>query len=142
MEPIDNSFDDLLNSVHKEGVTLFESNNTKIPCILLRNERFNEIAKSFYEKSYAVDSKLNILHDDKKHVFVEIVLMFSKARIEQRILIYANKNLEFFEILAESAIIGILPESDSQTESNILMIQLARKDEVKKALGIINFYLK
>ena len=48
MEPIDNSFDDLLNSVHKEGVTLFESNNTKIPCILLRNERFNEIAKSLF----------------------------------------------------------------------------------------------
>ena len=142
MEPTDHSFEDLLNSVHKEGVTLFEYNNMKVPCILLKNERFHEIARAFYGKAHTVDSKLNILHDDKKHVFVEIVLKFSKAGIEQKILLYTNKHLEFFEYLAESAIIGLLPESGNQTEANILMVQLARKNEIEKALEIIKSYLK
>lgn len=142
MKPVPHSFDDLLNSVHKEGVTLFDYNDMKVPCIVLKNQRFFEIAKAFYGKPLVVDSTLNVLHDDRKHVFVEIDLKFSTVGMEEQILLYANENLEFFEHLAQSAIIALVPESVESTEANILMVQLPRKDAIEKAVEMIKSYLK
>ncbi len=142
MKPLPVSFDDLLNSVHKEGVTLFDYNNMKIPCIVLKNERFYEISRAFYGKPLAVDSTLNVLHDDRKHVFVEIDLQFSTVGMEEQVLLYANENLEFFEHLAHSAIIALVPESVESTDANILMVQLPRKDTIEKAVEMITSYLK
>ena len=85
-----NSFEDLLNLAHKEGVTLFNYNNAMIPCIFVKPEIFDEITKACYGKPLAVDANLNILHDDQKHVFVEILLKFSSAGLEHRFLFYAN----------------------------------------------------
>jgi hypothetical protein len=142
MEPTPHSFEDLLNLVHKEGVMLFDYDNMKIPCLVLKGERFKEIAKAFYGKPLVVDSNLNIMHDDKKHVFVEIVLKFTSVDTEEKVLLYANENMEFFEHLAESAIIGLVPVSIEGQEARILMVQLPRRETLEDALEMIKSYLK
>ena len=130
-----------MNSVHKEGITLFDYNNMKIPCIFVKNEIFNEISKACYGKTLAVDSDLNILHDDRKHVFVEILLRFSAAELEQKVLLYANDNLDFFEHLAQSGIIAIASEPSGQASTNIFMVQLPRRDTLDDALELIRSYM-
>lgn len=121
---------------------LFDYDNMKIPCLVLKGERFKEIAKAFYGKPLVVDSNLNIMHDDKKHVFVEIVLKFTSVDTEEKVLLYANENMEFFEHLAESAIIGLVPVSIEGQEARILMVQLPRRETLEDALEMIKSYLK
>lgn len=121
---------------------MFDYNKMKIPCVLLKNDRYDEIAKAFYGKSLVIESNLNILHDDKKHVFVEILLTSSAAGIEQKVLLFANEDLDFFENWAKCGIIGLLPASLGQGDANILMIQLPRIDSIAKALDTIKSYLK
>jgi len=137
-----NSFKDLLSSVHKEGTTLFNHSDMKIPCIFVKHDMFDEIVKACYGKPLVVDANLNILHDDQKHVFVEILLNFSTAGLEKKVLLYANENLEFFERLAESCIIALAPEPVGQASANIFMVQLPKRDAVEKALELIKSYLK
>jgi len=137
-----NSFEDLLNLVHKEGFTLFNYDNTVIPCIFVKPQRFDEITKACYGKPLAVDANLNILHDDQKHVFVEMLFKFSSADLEEKILLYANENLEFFECLAESGIIALTPKSAGQASMNIFMVQLPKRDAAEKALELIKSYLQ
>ncbi len=141
MEP-SNSFKDLLSSVHKEGTTLFKYNDMMIPCIFVKRELFDEITKACYGKPLVVDANLNILHDDQKHVFAEILLNFSTAGLEKKVLLYANENLEFFERLAESCIIALAPEAVGQASANIFMVQLPKRDAIEKAFDQIKSYLK
>ena len=131
-----------MNSVHKEGITFFDYNNMKIPCIFVKNEIFAEISKACYGKTLAVDSDLNILHDDRKNVFAEILLRFSATGLEQKVLLYANDNLEFFERLAQSGIIAIASEPHSRASTNIFMVQLPRRDALDNALELIRSYMK
>jgi len=136
------SFEELLNSVHKEGVTVFNYNDMKIPCIFVKHERFDQIVKACYGKTLVVDANLNILHDDQKHVFVEVLLKFSDIAVEQKVLLYANENLEFFEQFAQSGIIALAPEPTGYESTNIFMVQLPKKDAVERALELIKSYLK
>lgn len=136
------SFEEMLNLVHKEGVTVFNYDKTKIPCIFVKHDRFDEIAKACYGKPLAVDANLNILHDDQRHVFVEILLKFSDAGLEQKVLLYANENLEFFEHLAQSGIVALAPEPVGHESANIFMVQLPKRDAVERALDLIKSYLK
>ena len=131
-----------MNSVHKEGITFFDHNNMKIPCIFIKNEIFDEISKACYGKTLAVDADLNILHDDRKNVFVEILLRFSATALKQKVLLYANDNLEFFERLAQSGIIAMASEPHSQASMNIFMVQLPRRDTIDNALELIRSYMK
>ncbi|MFQ5920519.1 MAG: hypothetical protein ACE5JV_00705 [Nitrososphaerales archaeon] len=136
------SFKELLDSVHKEGISLFDHDGMKVPCILVKRQTFDEIAKACYGKPLVVDSNLNILHDDQKHVFVEILLNFSRVGIAQKILLYANDNLEFFEHLSQSGIIALAPGPAEQAGSNIFMVQLPRKDALERSLELIKSYMK
>lgn len=142
MKPSQYSFEELLNSAHKEGTTFFDYNDMKIPCIFLANERYDEIVKACYGRPLTVDANLNILHDDMKHVFVEIVLKFSEIGLEQKVLLYANDNLQFFEHLAERGIMAIAPQQTGQASANIFMVQLPRRETVEDALETIRSYLK
>lgn len=139
MEPTEYSFEELLRRTHKEGVGLFDYNDMKIPCIFVKQRTFDEILRMCYGKPALVDANMNVLHDDKKHVFVEIMLNFKEY--EQSILLYANDTLEFFKRLAESGIIAFAPEGSQQT-GNIFMVQLPRRDALEKVLKMINLYLK
>jgi len=136
------SFEELLNLVHKEGITLFNYDGMNVPCIFVKHDRFDQIVGACYGKPLAVDANLNILHDGQKHVFVEILLKFSTAGLEQKVLLYANENLEFFEHLAQSGIIALAPEPIGQASANIFMVQLPKRDAVEKALELIKSYLK
>ena len=53
-------------------------------------------------KPLSVDTNLNILQDGLGHVFVEMLLTFSHGGINEKILVNANENLEFFESLASN----------------------------------------
>jgi hypothetical protein len=136
------SFEEMRNSVHREGTTLFDHDGMKVPCILVKQETFDSIAKACYGKPMVVDSNLNILHDDRKHVFVEIVLKFAGTAVEQRVMLYANETIEFFEHLAGSGIIAIAPAPPAQAGSNIFMVQLPRKDAIERAVEMIRSYMR
>jgi hypothetical protein len=139
---MDYSFKDLMNLAHKDGITIIKHNDAMVPCVLVKPERFDEIMKACYGKRLGVDANLNILHDDQRHVFVEMLLKFSTASLEHKVLLYANENLQFFEHLAESGIIALAPKSVSQTSTNIFMVQLPRRDAAEKALELIKSYLQ
>ena len=72
-------------------------------------------------KPLSVDTNLNILQDGLGHVFVEMLLTFSYGGINEKILINANENLEFFESLAENT---MLPIASVSHPEKIFMIQL------------------
>lgn len=137
------AFKELLDSVHKEGITLFDYNGMKVPCIFVKQEIFDGIAKACYGKPIVVDSYLNILHDDQKHVFVEILLRFSGTGVEQKILLYANESIEFFEHLAQSSMIALAPAPIGQAAgSNIFMVQLPKRDALERSLEMIRSYMR
>ena len=51
--------------------------------------------------------------------------------------------IEFFEALAESGLISLLPDSSAYANSqNVFMIQLPKKDAAVKALEIIKLNAK
>ena len=143
IKPVEHShsFEDLLNSVHK-GISILNYDDMIIPCIFVKHDRFEEIAKACYGKPLVVDANLNILHDDQKHVFVEILLNFSSAGLEQKVLLYANENLDFFERMAQSGIIALAPEPIDQASPNIFMVQLPKREAVERALELIKSCLK
>ena len=123
----------LLDRVH-DGITTFEYNQKNIPCIILSEQRFHEIMSKVAGKPVSVDTNLNILQDGQGHVFVEIVLSFSKG-INETILVYANTSVEFFELLAQTSMLALTPIH--LTEENIFMIQLPKPEKAIEALDII-----
>ncbi len=131
-------FDELRDSLHKEGVTIIEYDGLKIPCILINNDRFDELIKYYSNRTLMVDAKLDIWHNESKDVFVNIILEFESYG-KMDVLLYANQTLPFFECLAESGMIALIREHNP---SNIIMIQLARKDEIEEALNNIRAYMK
>ena len=85
-------------------------------------------------KPLSVDTNLNILQDGLGHVFVEMLLTFSYGGINEKILINANENLEFFESLAENTMLAIASVSHPE---KIFMIQLPKPEKTHEAFEII-----
>jgi len=85
-------------------------------------------------KPLSVDTNLNILQDGLGHVFVEMLLTFSHVEINEKILINANENLEFFESLAKNTMLAIASVSHPE---KIFMIQLPKPEKTHEALEII-----
>ena len=83
--------------------------------------KFAVILSKVALKPFVVDTNLNILQDGLGHVFVEMLLTFSHGGINEKILINANDNLEFFESLAENTMLAIASVNHPQ---KIFMIQL------------------
>jgi hypothetical protein len=138
MEP-SGEFKRLLESVHRE-ITLIDYNEMKVPCVIVKRDRFEEIMKAFYGRPQRVNANLNILHDDQKHVFVEILLNFANLT-PMKVLLYANETLEFFEHMAASGMIALVPEHVEESSANIFMVQLPRRDSIERALELIRSYL-
>ena len=125
----------LLDKVH-QGITSFEYNSSKVPCIILPEHRYIEIMKKVAGKPVSVDTNLNILQDGLGHVFVEVALTFSLGDITEKILLYANTSLDFFESLAKTSMLALSSSSDVGNE-NIFMIQLPKPEKAINALEII-----
>lgn len=131
-----NEMKKLLEKVHPE-ITSYDFNNSKVPCIILSEQRYLEIMKKVAGKPISVDTNLNILQDGSGHVFVEVVLIFSLGGITEKIWINANASLDFFESLAQTSMLALSSPSSDAGKENILMIQLPKPEKAVNALEII-----
>ena len=126
----------LLDRVHK-SVTLFNYNGSKVPCIILAENQFNQMMDKIAGKPVSVDTNLNILQNGKGNVFVEISLDFSSGNIHEKILLYANDSIEFFESLAKTSMLALSSTQSQVGQENVFMIQLPRPEKALNALEII-----
>ena len=131
-----NEMKKLLEKVHPE-ITSYDYNNSKVPCIILSEQRYLEIMKKVAGKPISVDTNLNILQDGLGHVFVEVVLTFSLGGITEKIWINANASLDFFESLAQTSMLALSSPSSDAGKENIFMIQLPKPEKAVNALEII-----
>ncbi len=130
-----NELERLLSKTHKE-ITTFTFNKTEVPCIVFPEKKFEGILGRIAGRPVSVDTNLNILQDGLGHVFVEINLTFSIGGISEKILLYANESLEFFELLAKTAMLALSSPPELGKE-NIFMIQLPKPERTVNALAII-----
>ena len=128
-----NELDELLNNSHKD-LSVEDFDGKRIPCIGFEGQKFYDMLNKVSGKPLSVDTNLNILQDGLGHVFVEILLTFSHGGINEKIIVNANENVEFFESLAENTMIAIA--SVDQPEK-IFMIQLPKPERTREALEII-----
>lgn len=126
----------LMDRVHV-GVTSFNYNGIAVPCIILAEKKFDEIMAKVAGRPLSVDTNLNILQDGLGHVFVEVVLTFSEGGVEEKLLLYANESLEFFESLATSSMLALSSPHSQVGKDNVFMIQLPRPEKISDALDII-----
>jgi hypothetical protein len=126
----------LMDKVHL-GVTSFNYNGTQVPCIILTEKKFDEIMTKIAGKPVSVDTNLNILQNGLGHVFVEVVLTFSLGGIEEKLLLYANESIAFFESLESTAMLALSSPHSQVGKENIFMIQLPRPEKITSALEII-----
>jgi hypothetical protein len=131
----------LLENVHKD-ITMFDYNGTKVPCIIFEEKKFDNIMKTVSGKPVSVETNLNILQDGLGHVFVEISLNFSYGGIGEKILLYANESIEFFESLASTSMLALSSPHSEYGRSNVFMIQLPKPERAVNALEIIKNGLK
>jgi hypothetical protein len=132
-----NTLEEFKTNLHKEGATLVEFSGSKVPCILLGQQHYEEMLQKVYGKKVRADTLLDIFYDGQD-VFVDVQVKFLDTDFEENYLLYANDMIEFFEALAESGLISLAPDSSAYTNSqNFFMIQLPRKDAAEKALEII-----
>src|SRR5579864_922083 len=134
-------FERLLAESHKD-VTLFDYSGTKVPCIILEEKRFENIMNTIAGKPVSVETNLHILQDGLGHVFVDMSLNFSQGNIVEKLLLYANDFLEFFEALAASSLLALSSPRSEYGKSNVFMIQLPKPERAVNALEIIKKGLK
>ena len=127
---------ELLSKVHK-SVTVFNYNGNKVPCIILTERRFSEIMDKIAGRPVSVDTNLNILQNGMGNVFVEITLDFSDGNIHEKILLYANESLDFFESLATTSMLALSAPHSQVGQENVFMIQLPKPERATNALDII-----
>jgi hypothetical protein len=127
---------ELLSRVHK-SVTVFNYNGNHVPCIILTERRFSEIMDKIAGKPVSVDTNLNILQNGMGSVFVEITLDFSDGNIHEKILLYANESLDFFESLAKTSMLALSSPHSQVGQENVFMIQLPKPERATNALDVI-----
>jgi hypothetical protein len=126
----------LMDRVHM-GVTSFNYNGTKVPCLILSEKKFDDIMAQIAGKPLSVETNLNILQDGFGHVFVEISLVFSLGGIEEKLLLYANESLAFFESMASTSMLALSSPHSQVGKDNVFMIQLPRPEKISNALDLI-----
>ena len=128
-----NELNEFLKNCHKD-LSVEDFEGKKVPCIGFEGRKFDDILNKVAGKPLSVDTNLNILQDGLGHVFVEMLLTFSYGGINEKILINANENLEFFESLAENTMLAIASVSHPE---KIFMIQLPKPEKTHEAFEII-----
>ncbi|MGI0004658.1 MAG: hypothetical protein ACREAX_05105 [Candidatus Nitrosotenuis sp.] len=126
----------LMDRVHL-GVTSFNYNGIDVPCLILSEKRFDEIMAQIAGRPLSVETNLNILQDGLGHVFVEIAMAFSEGGIEEKLLLYANESMPFFESMASCAMLALSSPQSHMGRDNVFMIQLPRPEKISSALDII-----
>ena len=128
-----NELDELLNKSHKD-LSVEDFEGKRVPCIGFEGRKFDNMLSKVSGKPLSVDTNLNILQDGLGHVFVEMSLTFYHGGINEKILVNANENVEFFESLAENTMLAI---ASVEHPEKIFMIQLPKPDRTRDALEII-----
>ncbi len=126
----------LLSQVH-DGITVFDFDNNKTPCIIIEEKKYDEILSKVAGESLSINTELNILQDGLGNVFVEIILIFSKGNISEKFLINAKTDLAFFESLANTSMLALSSPKSNYGKDNVFMIQLPRPEKAHDALEII-----
>ncbi len=138
---LDDEMKKLLSRVH-QSITVFNYNGNNIPCIILSEKRFSEIMEKIAGKPVSVNTNLNILQNKLGNVFVEVSLDFSEGDILEKILLYANKSLDFFESLAKTSMLAISSPHSQVGQENVFMIQLPKPEKAINALDLIKRGIK
>ena len=128
-----NELDEMLNKSHRD-LSVEDFEGKKVPCIGFEGRKFDDILTKVAGKPLSVDTNLNILQDGLGHVFVEMLLTFSHGGINEKVLINASQNLEFFESLAENTMLAIASVNHPE---KIFMIQLPKPERTQEAFEII-----
>ena len=128
-----NELDELVNNSHKD-LSVEDFEGKRIPCIGFEGQKFYDMLNKVSGKPLSVDTNLNILQDGLGHVFVEMLLTFSHGGINEKIIVNANENVEFFESLAENTMLAIASVDHPE---KIFMIQLPKPERTRDALEII-----
>ena len=128
-----NELDELLNKSHKD-LSVEDFEGKRIPCIGFEGRKFDDMLNKVSGKPLSVNTNLNILQDGLGHVFVEMLLTFSHGGINEKILVNANENIEFFESLAENTMLAIASVDHPE---KIFMIQLPKPQRTREALEIV-----
>ena len=123
----------MLNNSHRD-LSVEDFEGKQVPCIGFEGRKFDDILNKVAGKPLSVDTNLNILQDGLGHVFVEMLLTFSHGEINEKILINANENIDFFEALAENTILSIASVNNPE---KIFMIQLPKPERTREAFEII-----
>ena len=126
--------DELLNKSHKD-LSVEDFEGKRVPCIGFEGQKFDDMLNKVSGKPLSVDTNLNILQDGLGHVFVEMLLTFSHGGINEKILVNANENIEFFESLAENTMLAI---ASVEHPEKIFMIQLPKPERTREVLEIIH----
>ena len=131
----------LLEQVHQE-ITVFDFDGKPVPCIILEEKKYDEILSKIAGKPTSIKTDLNILQDGLGHVFVEVLLTFSQGGIMEKILVNANKDLNFFQSLAKTSMLALSSPKSTYGKENVFMIQLPKPEKAHDALEIIEKGLK
>ncbi len=138
---VNDEFERLFFQRHKD-TTLFDLDGKKVPCIILEERRFDGMMKAIAGKPFSVETNMNILQDGLGHVFVNMTLNFSQGGIEEKVLLYANESVDFFEALAGTSMLALSSPHSEYGRSNVFMIQLPKAERILNALEIIKKGLK
>ena len=130
---VSNELEEMLNKSHRD-LSVEDFEGKKVPCIGFEGRKFDDILTKVAGKPLSVDTNLNILQDGLGHVFVEMLLTFSHGGINEKVLINASQNLEFFESLAENTMLAIASVNHPE---KIFMIQLPKPERKREAFEII-----
>ena len=130
---INSELDELLKKSHKD-LSVEDFEGKKIPCIGFDGQKFDDMLNKVAGKPLSVDTNLNILQDGLGHVFVEMILTFSNGGINEKILVNANENIEFFKSLAKNTMLAIASVNHPE---KIFMIQLPKPERTHEAFEII-----
>ena len=126
----------LLEDSHEE-ITIFDFDGKPVPCIIFDEKKYDDLLTKVAGKALSINTDLNILQDGLGHVFVEIILTFSQAGIQEKILVNANKHLEFFQSLAKTTMLSLSSPKSTYGKDNVFMIQLPNPEKAHEALQII-----
>lgn len=126
----------LLEQVH-DGITTFDFDGKETPCIIIEEQKYDQMLSKVAGQSLAINTDLNILQDGLGNVFVEVVLTFSKGNIVEKFLVNAKTDLAFFESLAQTSMLALSSPKSHYGKDNVFMIQLPRPEKAQDALDII-----
>ena len=126
----------LTDRVH-EGVATFDFDGKDISCIILDERKYDYIISRVAGKALSINTDLNILQDGLGHVFVEILLTFSQGEVVEKLLINANTDLYFFQLLAKTSMLALSSPKSHYGKDNVFLIQLPRPEKAENALEII-----